>query len=99
MKSLLQWLKYHYYKNALARSERDLEMLEKMFTARKNQILNQQDNLVCKLWAAHSHRKLGQSPTRITATSAAPCGNPSSAPKQSAAISRPSAHAKSASSY
>lgn len=53
MKSLYQWLKQHYYKNALTRSERDLEMLEKMFAARKMQIQDHQDALICKLWTTY----------------------------------------------
>lgn len=53
MTSLYQRLKHSYYKGALARSERELETLEKMFEARKKQIRAQQDNWVCKLWASH----------------------------------------------
>lgn len=96
MKSLYQWLIYQYYKNTLARSERDLEMLEKMFAARKNQIQHQQDALICKLWATHVRLARQPPPPPITGTSAAPCANPSSTRQPSAAISRPSARAKNA---
>lgn len=96
---MIQWLKQHYYKNALARSERDLEMLEKMFAARKQQIQNQQDVLVCKLWATYPRKNQEPLRTPIIGTSASSSANPTSAQPPSAAISRPSPRAKSAASY
>lgn len=95
MKSLYQWLKQMYYKNALTRKERDLDMLEKMFGARKQQIQQQQDILVCKLWATYPRKTPAELRMPIIGTSADSCANPSSVRTPSAAISRPSPRAKS----
>lgn len=50
--ALNAWIRHSYFLNKIARNQADLEEMEKMFAARKNQLLEKQDNLVCKLWEA-----------------------------------------------
>ena len=57
MKPLYQWLRYQYYRQALARSQRDLEMIESMFTSRQNQLLQTQDQLAGNLYHAYVQAK------------------------------------------
>lgn len=47
---LFNRLRCLYYHHALARSCSDLRNLERMFSARRDQLLTRQDRLLCKLW-------------------------------------------------